>query len=103
MKIPLSIEKATAETVATGNIILHLIFHFHEEISICRFHELSHTFATRCVEKNIDLKTISEILGHSSVKITLDRYVHSRKNRLSKTWSGIVKSQRKQGLARKFS
>lgn len=47
------------------------------EIEAVNFHALRHTFATRCVEKNIDMKTISEILGHGSVKITLDRYMHS--------------------------
>lgn len=41
------------------------------------FHTLRHTFATRCIESGFDVKTLSEILGHSSVKITLDRYVHS--------------------------
>ena len=41
------------------------------------FHALRHTFATRCVEAGFEIKTLSEILGHSSVKITLDRYVHS--------------------------
>ncbi len=41
------------------------------------FHALRHTFATRCVEAGFDIKTLSEILGHASVKITLDRYVHS--------------------------
>ncbi|MCI9233240.1 MAG: site-specific integrase [Bacilli bacterium] len=40
------------------------------------FHALRHTFATRCIEKGCDPKTLSEILGHSNVKITLDRYVH---------------------------
>lgn len=40
------------------------------------FHSLRHTFATRCVEIGFDPKTLSEILGHSDVKITLSRYVH---------------------------
>ena len=40
------------------------------------FHVLRHTFATRCVELNFDIKSLSEILGHSTTKITLDRYVH---------------------------
>lgn len=40
------------------------------------FHALRHTFATRCVEVGFDVKTLSEILGHSSVNITLNRYVH---------------------------
>ncbi len=40
------------------------------------FHALRHTFATRCIEKGCDPKTLSEILGHSNVNITLQRYVH---------------------------
>lgn len=47
------------------------------KIEDANFHSLRHTFATRCVEAGFDVKTLSEILGHSSVKITLDRYVHS--------------------------
>lgn len=41
------------------------------------FHTLRHTFATRCVEVGVDIKTLSETLGHSNVNITLNRYVHS--------------------------
>lgn len=41
------------------------------------FHTLRHTFATRCVEVGFEIKSLSEILGHSSAKVTLDRYVHS--------------------------
>lgn len=41
------------------------------------FHALRHTFATRCIEAGVDVKSLSEILGHASVKITLDKYVHS--------------------------
>ena len=40
------------------------------------FHTLRHTFATRCVELGFDIKTLSEILGHSNINITLNRYVH---------------------------
>ena len=40
------------------------------------FHCLRHTFATRAIECGFDPKSLSEILGHSNVKITLDRYVH---------------------------
>lgn len=46
-------------------------------IEDANFHSLRHTFATRCIESGFDVKTLSEILGHSSVKITLDKYVHS--------------------------
>lgn len=41
------------------------------------FHALRHMFATRCVDIGIDVKTLSEILGHCSVELTLNRYVHS--------------------------
>ena len=41
-----------------------------------RFHTLRHTFATRCIELGFDIKCLSEILGHASVNITLNRYVH---------------------------
>ena len=41
------------------------------------FHTLRHSFATRFVEIGCDIKSLSEILGHSNTKITLDRYVHS--------------------------
>ncbi len=41
------------------------------------FHTLRHTFASRAVELGFDAKTLSEILGHSSVNITLNRYVHT--------------------------
>ncbi len=40
------------------------------------WHCLRHTFATRCVENGVDTKSLSEIMGHSDVKITLQRYVH---------------------------
>lgn len=40
------------------------------------FHSLRHTFATRCVELSFDAKTLSELLGHASVNITMNRYVH---------------------------
>lgn len=41
------------------------------------FHTLRHTFATRCVEVGFEIKSLSEILGHASTTITLDRYVHA--------------------------
>lgn len=45
-------------------------------INYLNFHGLRHTFATRCIEAGGDYKIVSELLGHSSVKITLDLYVH---------------------------
>ena len=41
------------------------------------FHALRHTFATRAIECGMDVKSLSEILGHKNSTITLNRYVHS--------------------------
>ena len=41
------------------------------------FHALRHTFATRWIECGMDVKSLSEVLGHAGVQITLDIYVHS--------------------------
>lgn len=54
---------------------------FKSVIKVCNinnanFHALRHTFATRCIELGFDPKSLSEILGHASVNITLNRYVH---------------------------
>lgn len=45
-------------------------------ISDVHFHTLRHTFATRCIEMGFDVKSLSEILGHATVNITMNRYVH---------------------------
>lgn len=61
------------------------------------FHTCRHTFATRCIELGFDVKSLSEILGHASVGITMNRYVHpsmayKRENmkRLSAIWEKDV-------------
>ena len=55
--------------------------HFKAIVERCgirdaHFHTLRHTFATRCIEVGFDVKSLSEILGHANVSITLNRYVH---------------------------
>lgn len=59
-----------------------LQYQFKKQLKDCNiknanFHALRHTFATRCVECEIDVKTLSELLGHSDVSVTLNKYVHS--------------------------
>ena len=41
------------------------------------FHAIRHTFATRAIECGMDIKTLSEIMGHKNASITLNRYAHS--------------------------
>lgn len=41
------------------------------------FHALRHTFATRCVENGVDIASVSRLLGHASIKMTLDTYTDS--------------------------
>lgn len=50
------------------------------KINQISFHALRHTFATRLIENKVDIKTVSELLGHSSVNITISIYVHSEFN-----------------------
>lgn len=45
-------------------------------IESANFHAIRHTFATRCIELGFDVKSLSEILGHATVNITMNRYVH---------------------------
>lgn len=47
------------------------------ELKPYKFHILRHTFATNCIDVGMDAKSLSEILGHSDVKITLGIYVQS--------------------------
>lgn len=58
------------------------------------FHSLRHTFATRALEVGMDVRTLSEILGHGDPSVTLKRYAHSMlehktemMNRLGRLWT----------------
>ena len=46
------------------------------KIEKINFHGLRHTFATNCIKLGVDYKTVSELLGHATVNITLNLYVH---------------------------
>ena len=51
------------------------------QLSNVSYHSLRHLFATNCIALGVDVKTLSEILGHSSVETTLNRYIHSSMER----------------------
>lgn len=75
-------------------------------ISKYNFHTLRHTFATNCIDFGIDVKSLSEILGHSSVSITLNKYVHpsmdtkrEQLNKLSTIYGQYLGQETKESLS----
>lgn len=64
-----------------------------DKININRFnfHSLRHTFATNCISLGVDYKTVSELLGHANVNITLNLYVHPRLSQKKKCIDLICK------------
>lgn len=57
----------------------------YNDIKYIRPHALRHTFCTYSLENGCDVKTISQLLGHSKTDITLDIYTHVTKNQLTNT------------------
>lgn len=55
------------------------------------FHSLRHTFATNCISLGVDYKTVSELLGHANVNITLNLYVHPRLSQKKKCIDMVCK------------
>ena len=51
------------------------------------YHSLRHIFATNCIKAGFDIKTLSELLGHTTVETTLNRYVHSSMERKTECMS----------------
>lgn len=56
------------------------------------FHGLRHTFATNCIKLGVDYKTVSELLGHATVNITLNLYVHPQMAQKKKCINLICKN-----------
>lgn len=46
------------------------------DISHKTFHSLRHTYATRLFENNVSVKTVQQLLGHSSINTTMNIYIH---------------------------
>ena len=57
-----------------------------------KFHGLRHSFATRCIENHCDYKTVSVILGHTSLSTTMDLYVHPDQDQKKKCVNKMYKA-----------
>lgn len=70
---------------------------FMEKLNIpkLKYHGLRHSFATRCIEAGCDYKTVSVLLGHSSISTTLDLYVHPNLEQKKRCISKVFKSLKK--------
>lgn len=64
-------------------------------VPFLNYHCLRHTFATQMIEKGVDVKTVSSILGHAGVEITMDTYCHPsdevKRAGIQKAFKGILK------------
>lgn len=52
------------------------LFQINHGFSVCRFHDLRHTFATRMLDAGVDIRTISEMLRHKSPTLAMQTYLH---------------------------
>lgn len=67
----------TGEPAKNSSYDTHL-YKLCDEAGIKRFcmHALCHTYATRAIEREMQPKVLQQLLGHASIKTTMDRYVH---------------------------
>ena len=72
-----------------------------DEAGIKRFcmHALRHTYATRAIESGMQPKTLQKLLGHSSLKMTMDRYVHVTDDSMEMGIKLFEQGQLENGLA----
>ena len=75
----------TGEPAKNSSYDTHL-YKLCDEAGIKRFcmHALRHTYVTRAIERGMQPKVLQKLLGHASIKTTMDRYVHVTDDSLAK-------------------
>ncbi|WP_458012653.1 tyrosine-type recombinase/integrase [Candidatus Solincola sp.] len=54
-----------------------------------RFHDLRHTFASLCIEGGVDPKILQAMMGHSSIRVTVDGYSHLYRDAYDRAVKGL--------------
>ena len=87
----------TGEPAKNSSYDTHL-YKLCDEAGIKRFcmHALRHTYATRAIESGLQPKVLQKLLGHASIKTTMDRYVHVTDDSLSKAVLQFEQNQKNQ-------
>ena len=97
MKDLVFINYRTGEPAKNSSYDTHL-YKLCDEAGIQRFcmHALRHTYATRAIESGMQPKVLQKLLGHASIKTTMDRYVHVTNDSMSKAVLQFEKVQQNQ-------
>ena len=87
----------TGEPAKNSSYDTHL-YKLCDEVGMRRFcmHALRHTYATRAIERGMSPKSLQKLLGHASIKTTMDRYVHVTNDSMSKAVLQFEKMQQNQ-------
>lgn len=87
----------TGEPAKNSSYDTHL-YKLCDEAGIKRFcmHALRHTYATRAIESGMQPKVLQKLLGHASIKTTMDRYVHVTDDSMSMAVRQFEQTQQKQ-------
>ena len=99
-KIPFKINRKKIEifNIMEQKIYREYYYNILKKLNIKKlsYHSLRHAFATSAIENGTDYKTVSEILGHSSINITLETYVHPQMKQKKKCIENMFNALKKQ-------
>lgn len=87
----------TGESAKNSSYDTHL-YKLCDEAGIKHFcmHALRHTYATRAIEAGMQPKVLQKLLGHASIKTTMDRYVHVTDDSMAKAVFQFERNQQNQ-------